>query len=100
MQIIGSRLAISALNMAYGLKHYPLNGPFPMHISLIHLPDGGFTTTITYDCPLNYAPELNHVMDSGFYACIGRRVDEDYDQCDVIWDTWGKVNDILIFGYS
>ena len=55
------------LNVAYGLKDNPTNGPFPEAIKVEPLPDpnGRLYVEITYDQPFTW----NSTETEGFYVC-------------------------------
>ena len=63
-QLPCKRLATSGLNVAYGLKDYPTNGPFPIIIEHTTL-SGGIQVDITYDQPFVW----NATESEGFYIC-------------------------------
>ena len=66
-QIPCKRLATAGLNVAYGMKDYPTNGPFPTAIKVEPLPDpnGRLYVEITYDQPFTWNPTETE----GFYVC-------------------------------
>ena len=82
-QIVGERLAIAGLNIAYGMTDLPTNGPFFTNIDIETMPDGNFSITIDYDQSFEYdSSETN-----GFYVCC------DYDmlECDEHCGRWQLV---------
>lgn len=58
-------IPLGAMNMAYGFKQYPLNGPFPQVFSVIK---AGKALSIEYDKPFIYR---NNTENSGFFYCCG-----------------------------
>ena len=66
-QLPCKRLSTAGLNVAYGLKDYPTNGPFPVDIKVEPLPDpnGRLYVEITYDQPFTWNPTETE----GFYVC-------------------------------
>ena len=66
-QIPCKRLATAGLNVAYGMKDFPTNGPFPAAIKVEPLPDpnGRLYVEITYDQPITWNPTETE----GFYVC-------------------------------
>ena len=72
-QIVGQRLSISAMNVAYGDANYPSNGPLVKSLSL---DDAGLH--LEYDREISY----DQAETSGFYYCC-----LPFDQCDDRWVT-------------
>ena len=88
-QIVGERLAIAGLNVAYGMAEYPQFGPFLNGI--YHVEDLGDSVAIG----IFYGPNLkyNPVDNSGFYYCA-----VDYQTCDDIENGWSLVSHHSIAG--
>ena len=63
-QLPSKRLATAGLNVAYGLKSYPTNGPFPETWNVAAL-DDGYQIDILYDQAFKWDP----VESEGFYTC-------------------------------
>ena len=78
--IPSQRLATAGLNVAYGLKEYPTNGPFPDFIDINQVQNGK-QIDITYDKPFIWNPTETE----GFYICTQP------DFCN-IFGGWQKVN--------
>ena len=64
--IPSKRLATSGLNVAYGLKEFPSNGPFPTNFDIFLRPSYGIQVDIAYDQPFIW----NATESEGFYLCM------------------------------
>jgi len=81
-QIVGERLAIAGMNVAYGDESFPTNGPFPVDGSL----DEGWYTLI-YDQDLTY----DDSEITGFYYCCTA-----YEECDFRQNHFEEVGKELV----
>jgi hypothetical protein len=73
-QLVSKRLAISGLNVAYGLTDHPSNGPFPKSIEFDTSGSLLNSAFITYDEPIAFDIKEQ----SGFYYCC----QSSYQNCD------------------
>ena len=64
--IPSKRLATAGLNIAYGLKEFPSNGPFPTNFDIFLRPSYGIQVDIAYDQPFIW----NATESEGFYLCM------------------------------
>ena len=64
--IPSKRLATAGLNIAYGLKEFPSNGPFPTIFDIFLRPSYGIQVDIAYDQPFIW----NATESEGFYLCM------------------------------
>jgi sialate O-acetylesterase len=78
-QIVGQRLAIAGMNVAYGNSSFPANGPHPKELNVI----GGPTVSLKYNQKITY----NQTEISGFYYCC---LDE-FEHCDMLAKNWVEV---------
>jgi len=89
-QVVAARLALAGLAVAYELKSYPTNGPFPSIISLAVSKGGEEVLVVEFDQDLiyNYGAEI-----SGFYFCPRRP-----EECDLgaTVDSWLQVPQGLV----
>ena len=63
-QLTSQRLAIAGLNVAYGLKEYPNNGPFPQTWNIAET-QNGYQVDILYDQSFKWNPTESE----GFHVC-------------------------------
>ena len=77
LQIVAKRLAISGLNVAYGLSDYPANGPFFTKVLVKPRHDGNRTIAITYNQRFRFDASETH----GFYCCRQQNILECDAQC-------------------
>merc|ERR1719167_1887189 len=82
-QIVAERLAMAGLNVAYGMKTYPTNGPYIQSINLSSSVHNDGLVFITYDRNITY----NDSELSGFYYCCS-----DFEMCDD--DNWMEINNV------
>ena len=87
-QIVAERLSLAGLNIAYGRREYPTNGPFVQSINLTPLMQNDGLVTITYNQPIMY----DNSEISGFYYCCTK-----YELCDdKHWTEIEKLSDVGI----
>ena len=78
-QIVGQRLTIAGMNVAYGNSSFPTNGPHPSDLNL----GQGPTISLEYNQKIRY----NQTEISGFYFCCL----DDFDQCDHFARNWVEI---------
>ena len=78
-QIIGQRLAIAGMNVAYGNSSFPTNGPHPADLYV----GPGPSILLEYDQKIKY----NQSEISGFYFCCL----DNFDRCDHFSRNWVEV---------
>merc|ERR1712223_856335 len=83
-QLSSKRLAVAALNVAYGMTDYPTNGPFPQLWNFAQV-ENGYQVDIMYDKPFIW----DVVESEGFYICCLDSIDE----CNNIDAAWEKLPD-------
>ena len=84
-EIVAERLALSGMNIAYGRREYPTNGPYIQSINLTPLMNNEGLVTITYDQSITY----DDSEITGFYYCCSV-----FDSCDDYnWMEIDKVHD-------
>ena len=88
-QIPSKRLACSALNVAYGMKDYPANGPFPEAIDFSQLDD-----FIQVDVLLDQDFRWNDTESNGFSYCCS----SDLVECNSIEGQWTRVDSVNLNG--
>ena len=88
-QLPSRRLACSGLNMAYGLKEWPLNGPFPETITFNQLPDG-----IQVDILMDQDFVWNNNETNGFAYCCSSTLTE----CNAELGQWKSVETLSLNG--
>ena len=81
-QLSSKRLAVAGLNLAYGMKEYPLKGPFPLEWNFAQL-SGGTEVNILYDQPFVWKP----LESEGFYVCTL----DSMEDCNSKGSAWQKV---------
>ena len=87
-QLTCKRLAVSGLNIAYGMNEFPTNGPFPTTVDFERL-SSGTQISITYDQSFTW----NVTETEGFYTCN----ELDTEKCSLADGLWKKVESILVF---
>ena len=78
-QIVGKRLSIAGMNVAYGNATFRTNGPFVTSLDLI----SGTTVSLTYNQQITY----DQAEISGFYYCCK----DDFDYCDIVPRNWVEI---------
>ena len=71
-QLPSKRLAISALNVVYGQKEYPTNGPFPEFWDVSQISEDLLAVDIFYDQHFIW----NVVESEGFYVCCQKSISD------------------------
>ena len=87
-QLTCKRLAVSGLNIAYGMKEFPTNGPFPITFDFENV-SSGIQISITYDQSFTW----NVTETEGFYTCN----EVDPGNCSLTDGLWKKVQKISVF---
>jgi len=87
-QIVGERLALSGLHVAYGQEQFPLYGPFPVDLQPSRTKEGE-TLTIVYDRDFTYSDDEI----SGFYYC--NMAPEECDATETI-EHWKEISKGLV----
>merc|ERR1712020_814586 len=77
-QIVGERLSVAAMNVAYGDSTFPSNGPEVLEASVIEGP----ILSLKYNEPITY----DNTEISGFYYCC-----IDYERCDSNAGNWPEI---------
>ena len=78
-QIVGERLSIAGMNVAYGNLSFPTNGPHPIDLNV----GPGPSISLQYDQKIKY----NQTEISGFYFCCL----DNYNRCDHLEQNWMEV---------
>ena len=87
-QTPSKRLALAGLNVGYGRREFPTNGPFPVFIDIAKLEEV-IQIDITYDKAFLW----NSTESEGFYVCFEPEVTE----CNNMNGKWKLVNNKTIF---
>ena len=69
-QLTSKRLATAGLNVAYNMREFPSNGPFPLAWNFEPL-ENGTQISIVYDQEFDWNPTENE----GFYVCCNRNTE-------------------------
>lgn len=83
---------VGAMNLAYGFKHYPLNGPFPRDITVRDSPTvtNGAVLKIKYDQAFSYNSNTSAENSGFFYCCGGGALLEKCDAKNYNWPVLPK----------
>ena len=71
-QLPSKRLAISALNVVYGQKEYPTNGPFPEFWDISQISEDLLAVDIFYGQHFTW----NVLESEGFYVCCQESISD------------------------
>jgi len=89
-KIVAERLSYAGLNIAYGMKNYPTNGPYFESFRLASETENEGLVTITYDQDIIY----DNQEVSGYYYCCS-----DYASCDIKnGEEWKEIVAIIDIG--
>ena len=92
-QVSSERLAIAALNVAYGQSQFPSEGPFPSEWTFKRNGENdGIDVKIDYDVEFEWAP----IESEGFYVCCNQPT---YELCKIN-NNWEKVGFVVHHKYS
>ena len=89
-QLPSKRLASAGLNVAYGLKEWPTNGPFPETITFNKIDDNLIQVDILLDQDFTW----NDTETNGFSYCIT----ENLTMCNAFAALWLKVENVNVEG--
>ena len=81
---MGERLAISGINVVYGMSEFPTNGPVVTDVSFFNNPD-----SVNIDITFDQSFEYNQTETNGFYGCC---FDKEFDFCNSKWNEWRLVS--------